>query len=122
MAGPRTSSSGRRPKRACSASHPSTQPGTGALRTSNSGGRAAAVVRPASTDEVAGVLRACSASGGAVVPQGGNTGLVGGGVPLAGEVVLSLRRLATVGPVDRLAGQVTVGAGVVLADLQRHVE
>ena len=44
-------------------------------------GRAAAVVRPASTDEVAAVLAWCSASGVAVVPQGGNTGLVGGSVP-----------------------------------------
>jgi hypothetical protein len=58
-------------------------------------GRAAAVVRPASTAEVAAVLRACAAAGVAVVPQGGNTGLVGGGVPLAGEVVLSTRAGST---------------------------
>ena len=47
------------------------------------GGAACCVVRPASTDEVSGVLRACSAVAAAVVPQGGNTGLVGGGVPAA---------------------------------------
>jgi FAD/FMN-containing dehydrogenase len=77
-------------------------------------GRTPAVVRPGSADEVAGVLAVCRSLGAAVVPQGGNTGLVGGGVPLAGEVVLSLRRLATVGPVDRLAAQVTAGAGATL--------
>jgi FAD/FMN-containing dehydrogenase len=44
-------------------------------------GRAAAVVRPGSTAEVAAVVRACAAHGLEVVPQGGNTGLVGGGVP-----------------------------------------
>ena len=81
-------------------------------------GKALAVVRPGSTDEVAAVVRACAAQGVAIVPQGGNTGLVGGGVPLAGEVVLSTTRLATMGAVDERAGQVTVGAGVTLATVQ----
>ena len=80
-------------------------------------GRTPAVVRPGSADEVAGVLRACAAAGVAVVPQGGNTGLVGGSVPLRGEVVLSLRRLASIGEVDELAAQVTVGAGASLGDV-----
>src|SRR3954453_9592690 len=57
-------------------------------------GRAAAVVRPGSTGEVAAVLRACSEHHAAVVPQGGNTALVGGGEPCGGEVFLSLTRLA----------------------------
>ena len=83
-------------------------------------GRAAAVVRPASTAEVAAVLRACAAAGVAVVPQGGNTGLVGGGVPLAGEVVLSTRRLDELEAVDPLAAQVSVGAGATLAAVQAH--
>jgi FAD/FMN-containing dehydrogenase len=78
-------------------------------------GRAAAVVRPATTAEVAAVMAVLSGAGRPVVPQGGNTGLVGGGVPLAGEVVLSTRRLATVDAIDGAAGQVTVGAGVTLA-------
>ncbi len=83
-------------------------------------GRAAAVVRPSDTAEVSMVLSVCHAAGVAVVPQGGNTGMVGGSVPLAGEVVLSLTRLTDVEPVDREAGQVTVGAGVTLRELQRH--
>jgi FAD/FMN-containing dehydrogenase len=85
-------------------------------------GRARAVVRPATTDEVAAVLRACRDAGAAVVPQGGNTGLVGGGVPLHGEVLLSLRRLDGLDPVDDAAGQVTVGAGVTLAAVHAHAE
>jgi FAD/FMN-containing dehydrogenase len=83
-------------------------------------GRAAAVVRPSGTAEVAEVLSLLHRAGLPVVPQGGNTGLVGGGVPLAGEVVLSLRRLDQRETVDPLSAQVTVGAGVTLADLDRH--
>lgn len=88
-------------------------------------GEALAVVRPASVEEVSAVVRACAAAGGAVIPQGGNTGLVGGSVPrtLASrpQVVLSTLRLRGLGPVDLLAGTVTVGAGVTLAALQGHV-
>lgn len=78
------------------------------------------VVRPGSTVEVSAVLERCSAAGVRVVPQGGNTGLVGGGVPLGGELVLSLRRLDELGQVDHAALQVTAGAGVTLAALQEH--
>jgi FAD/FMN-containing dehydrogenase len=81
-------------------------------------GRSRCVVRPADTAEVAGVLARCAAAGQPVVPQGGNTGLVGGGVPRGGEVVLSLGRLDRIGPVDRVGGTVEAGAGVTLAALQ----
>jgi FAD/FMN-containing dehydrogenase len=85
-------------------------------------GRAAAVVRPGGVDEVAAVLRACAAAGAAVVPQGGNTGLVGGGVPRPGahrpQVVLSTARLDAVGDVDTDARQLLVGAGVTLEAAQ----
>jgi FAD/FMN-containing dehydrogenase len=77
-------------------------------------GHTPAVVRPRDTAEVAAVLALCTDAGIPVVPQGGNTGLVGGGVPLRGEVVLSLTRLNQLGPVDQEAAQVTVGAGVTL--------
>jgi FAD/FMN-containing dehydrogenase len=87
-------------------------------------GEAAVVVRPGSTDEVSAALRACAAAGGAVVPQGGNTGLVGGSVPRAAgpqpQILLSTLRLRDVEEVDPLAGEVTVGAGVTLAALQDH--
>jgi len=87
-------------------------------------GRAVAVVRPADVDEVAAVVAWCAAHGVALVPQGGNTGLVAGGVPVGeaeGAVVLSLRRLDGLDPVDPLAGQVTAGAGATLTSLQHHV-
>ncbi len=81
------------------------------------GAPAGAVVRPASTAEVAAVLAACAEAGVPVIPQGGNTGLVGGQVPRGGEVVLSLARLTGIGPLDPVAGQITVGAGVTPAAL-----
>jgi FAD/FMN-containing dehydrogenase len=77
-------------------------------------GHAPAVLRPADTGQVAAVLRRCRDAGVPVVPQGGNTGLVGGGVPRHGEVVLSLARLDRLEPVDTDAAQVTAGAGVSL--------
>jgi FAD/FMN-containing dehydrogenase len=83
-------------------------------------GRARCVVRPADTAEVAAVVRTCVEHAAAIVPQGGNTGLVGGSVPRGGEVVVALTRLDDLAPVDLLAGQVTAGAGVTLARLQAH--
>jgi FAD/FMN-containing dehydrogenase len=83
-------------------------------------GAARMVVRPASTEEVAAVVAACADHGAAMVPQGGNTGLVGGGVPRGGEVVLSLARLDDLGEVDVATAQVEAGAGVTLAALHAH--
>jgi FAD/FMN-containing dehydrogenase len=106
-------------------------------------GRAAAVVRPGTTEEVSAVVAACDAAGVAVVPQGGNTGMVGAGVPrgAAGaarpagaaspvceagigepreQIVLSLARLNELGEVDGASMQVSAGAGVTLAALQAH--
>lgn len=80
-------------------------------------GHALAVVRPSDSAQVAEVLLACAAAGQAIVPQGGNTGLVAGGIPLRGELVLSLARLTHLGPVDPAAGQVEAGAGVTLSQL-----
>jgi FAD/FMN-containing dehydrogenase len=82
------------------------------------GSKARAVVRPADTSQVAAVIRACAQQGAAVVPQGGNTGLVGGGVPRRGEVVLSLTRLKAIGEPHLAVGQLTAQAGATLAALQ----
>lgn len=79
-----------------------------------------AVVRPGTVKEVQGVVGICSESRVPLVPQGGNTGLVGGSIPHRGEVVLSLRRLERLGPVDVTAKEVTVGAGVTIGALQSH--
>lgn len=84
-------------------------------------GRPSAVVRPGSTEQVAAVVRTCSAQGVSLVPQGGNTGLVGAGIPRDGEVVLSTCRLRALKPVDIYARTVEVGAGVTLAEVQNHV-
>ncbi len=83
-------------------------------------GESRLVVRPADTDEVAAVMRACAHHGAPIVTQGGNTGLVGGGVPRHHEVVLSTKRLNRRDPIDLAAAQVTVGAGVTLTEVREH--
>jgi FAD/FMN-containing dehydrogenase len=107
------------------AAHVQTDPDVIAAQTIDWTGRfrgaSPAVVRPGSAPEVSEVLRLCAEHCVAVVPQGGNTGLVGGSVPVHGELVLDLRRLDALEPVDLAAGQVTAGAGVTLANLQAHV-
>jgi FAD/FMN-containing dehydrogenase len=84
-------------------------------------GSTPAVLRPRSSDHVVTVVELARRHGVALVPQGGNTGLVGGSVPLSREVVVDLRRLDSLGPVDTVAAQVTVGAGATLAAVQAHV-
>ena len=78
------------------------------------------VVRPGNTHEVAAVVRICIAHNAAIVTQGGNTGLVGGGVPRNHEVIVSTARLTRCDPVDTGASQVTVGSGVTLAAARNH--
>jgi FAD/FMN-containing dehydrogenase len=83
-------------------------------------GKALAVVRPGSTDEVARVVRACAAAGTSIVAQGGNTGLVGGGVPDGSgrQVVLSLNRMSHVRAIDNANATITLEAGCVLKAAQ----
>ncbi|MCW2295004.1 FAD/FMN-containing dehydrogenase [Pseudomonas sp. BIGb0408] len=83
-------------------------------------GRAALVVRPASREEVAAVVRACHQAGVALVPQGGNTGLCGGSIPdeSGRQVVLSLTRMTRIRQVDPANETITVEAGVILQRLQ----
>jgi len=82
-------------------------------------GAAACVVRPATTAEVADVLRACAADRLPVVPQGGNTGLVGGSVPHDGEAVLSTTRLRGPCVVDRASAELLAPAGATLREVQQ---
>ncbi len=81
-------------------------------------GNTTAVVRPADTREVARVIQVCHRAGVGVVPQGGNTGLVGGSVPMHGEVVLSLVRLDDIGEVDPIGHTLAAGAGATVARVQ----
>ncbi|HRP21405.1 MAG TPA: FAD-binding protein, partial [Alicycliphilus sp.] len=78
-------------------------------------GRVLAVVRPASTAEVAAVVKACAAAHTAIIPQGGNTGLSVGGTPDASgtQVVLSLTRMNAVRAIDRDNLTMTVEAGCI---------
>ncbi|MGF1474749.1 MAG: FAD-binding oxidoreductase [Geminicoccaceae bacterium] len=87
-------------------------------------GRALAAVRPASTDEVAGIVRHCAEAGVPIVPQGGNTGLVGGGAPHGPEpaVVVNLVRMNRVLDVDATAQTITVEAGCALEQVQHAAD
>jgi FAD/FMN-containing dehydrogenase len=85
-------------------------------------GAALAVVRPANTVEVAAVVRLCAQARAPMVPQGGNTGLVGGGTPDASgdAVVISLQRMKRVRAVDVANDTLTVEAGCVLQEVQQE--
>lgn len=83
-------------------------------------GTARAVVRPEHMGQVAQIIRLCGGEGVPIVPQGGNTGLVGGSIPHNGEVVMNLRRLDEV-RVDVRNNWIYAGAGATLASVQRAV-
>ena len=87
-------------------------------------GKALAVVRPGSTQQVAEVVKACAAAGRTIVPQGGNTGLAVGSVPdeSGTQVVLSLQRMNAIRGVDAANLTMTVEAGCVLQTLQETAE
>jgi FAD/FMN-containing dehydrogenase len=81
-------------------------------------GRSALLLKPASTAEVAAVVAVCNLTGTAVVPQGGNTGLVGGQIPFDNEILISLSRMNRVRSIDVQDASMIVEAGVVLATAQ----
>ena len=83
-------------------------------------GKPLAVVKPASTEEVAAIVKLCAAAGTPIVPQGGNTGLVGGGVPddSGTQVVVNLSRMNRILDVDVINNTMTVEAGCILQRLQ----
>src|SRR5258708_12929928 len=81
-------------------------------------GRTPLVLRPGSVAEVAAILKLADETATPIVPQGGNTGLVGGQIPHHGEVVLSLKRLDRIREIDVLSDTMTCEAGVVLAKAQ----
>ncbi len=87
-------------------------------------GRTALLVRPASTAEVADVIRICAETHTPVVPQGGNTGMMGGATPFehGGEILLSLSRMNRIRSLDALNYTMTVEAGCILATLQKAAD
>ncbi|MHB1589388.1 MAG: FAD-binding oxidoreductase, partial [Metallibacterium scheffleri] len=80
-----------------------------------------AVVLPGTTEQVAAVVRLCRDAGAAIVPQGGNTGLVGGATPdVSGtQIVLALKRMRRVRSIDVADRVLVAEAGCVLAEAQR---
>ncbi|TPW30378.1 FAD-binding oxidoreductase [Pararhizobium mangrovi] len=82
-------------------------------------GKAQVVVTPATTEELASAVAICAEAGVGMVPQGGNTGLVGGSVSNAGEIVVSMKRMNAIREVDAVNFTATVEAGAVLADIQK---
>jgi D-lactate dehydrogenase (cytochrome) len=82
-------------------------------------GTSPAVLRPGSVAEVAAILKLASETGTPIVPQGGNTGLVGGQIPQGGEIVLSLTRLDRIREVDATSNTMTCESGVVLMKAQQ---
>jgi FAD/FMN-containing dehydrogenase len=85
-------------------------------------GRSALVLRPGTTQEVARIMQLAHEHGLAVVPQAGNTGLVGGQIPHRGEIVVSVARLDRVRHVDAAGMSMTVEAGLTLAQAQAAAE
>ena len=80
------------------------------------------LLKPASTDAVSRILAICSETGTAVVPQGGNTGLVGGQIPTRGEVLLSLERMTRIRKVSPDDDLLIAEAGVVLKRVQHFAD
>lgn len=80
-------------------------------------GKAALVLKPSETEQVAAILRCANETKTAIVPQGGNTGLVGGQIPFESghELVVSLERMNRVRDIDLASNTMTVEAGLVLA-------
>jgi len=87
-------------------------------------GKSALVLRPGSTEEVSEILKLANKTRTAIVPQGGNTGLVGGQIPFdaGNEVIVSLSRLNRIREIDPLGNTMTVEAGVILEQAQQEAD
>ena len=83
-------------------------------------GRSPLVLRPGSTDEVSAICKLAGEHNIALVPQGGNTGLVGGQTPHNGEVVVSMRRMDRIRDIDTASNTMTCEAGVILQVAQQR--
>ena len=77
-------------------------------------GQCRLVLKPGSTEDVSNILKYCNAQKLAVVPQGGNTGLVGGSVPVFDEIVINMSRMNTIHSFDEVSGSLVVDAGCIL--------
>ena len=85
-------------------------------------GTAQLLLRPATTEQVSRILAICCETGTPVVPQGGNTGMVGGQIPTQGEVLLSLQRMNRIRAVSPEDNSLVAEAGTILADIQKAAD
>ncbi|XP_063410334.1 D-2-hydroxyglutarate dehydrogenase, mitochondrial-like [Mytilus trossulus] len=84
-------------------------------------GSSQVVLRPKNTEEVSAILKYCNERKLAVVPQGGNTGLVGGSVPVFDEIVVSTQLMNQIISLDEISGTLVCEAGCILGNLSDHV-
>ena len=85
-------------------------------------GNSSCILYPHSTSEISQILKYCHDKHLPVVPQGGNTGLVGGSVPIHEEIVLSMAKMNTIHEFDKVSGIVVMDAGCILENVQNFVE
>ncbi len=85
-------------------------------------GSSSLVLRPNSVEEISEIMKYCNNKKLAIVPQGGNTGLVGGSVPVHDEIILSMNRMNRILEFDSLTGVLTCQAGCILAVLEEYLE
>src|SRR5579863_7551862 len=85
-------------------------------------GRSSLLLKPDSTAQVSAILAICNETNTPIVPQGGNTGLVGGQIPFDGEVLLSLARMNRVRGVEKDGHALTAESGVILAEAHRAAD
>lgn len=84
-------------------------------------GKSKLVLKPKNTEELSKILKHCNERNLAVVPQGGNTGLVGGGVPVFDEIVISLALMNNVRSFDDISGTLVTDSGAILEVLDNYV-
>lgn len=84
-------------------------------------GRSKLVIKPGSTKEVSEVLQYCNDNMLAVVPQGGNSGLVGGSVPIFDEIIISMSRMKQIRSFDEISGTLVVDAGCILENVDQFL-
>ncbi|KAF9911679.1 hypothetical protein EC991_002797 [Linnemannia zychae] len=85
-------------------------------------GQSQLVLKPSSTEQVSKILKYCNDHKLAVVPQGGNTGLVGGGVPVFDEIIISMSNMNTIRSFDNVSGALVCDAGCILEVLDKYLE
>lgn len=84
-------------------------------------GKSTTVLRPRTTKEVSEIVKWCNERGIAIVPQGGNTGLVGGGVPIRDELILSLGNMTKIRSFDPVSGIIVADAGCILEAMSEYL-